>query len=100
LAGDPFAEETVVILHASADGAATMTGLAQSLASQYHILIPHLDGYGFTKLDCEKCLATFKYMQSVERYLTLLQIEKLHLIGHSMGADRASWGAADALQAE
>ena len=84
-AGDPFAEETVVILHASATGAATMTGLAQSLASRYHVLIPNLDGYGFTKLDCAKCPATFRHVQAVERFLSALQIEKLHLIGHSMG---------------
>ena len=31
MAGDPFAEETVIIIHASAEGAATMTGLAHSL---------------------------------------------------------------------
>jgi len=84
-AGDPSAEETVVILHASATGAATMTGLAQSLASRYHLLIPNLDGYGFTKLDCAKCPATFRHVQAVERFLSALQIEKLHLIGHSKG---------------
>ena len=66
-------------------GAATMTGLAQSLASRYHVLIPNLDGYGFTKLDCAKCPATFRHVQAVERFLSALQIEKLHLIGHSMG---------------
>ena len=84
-AGDPSAEETVVILHASATGAATMTGLAQSLASRYNVLIPNLDGYGFTKLDCAKCPATFRHVQAVERFLSTLQIEKLHLIGHSKG---------------
>lgn len=83
--GNPSAPETVVLLHASATGAATLTGLAQNLAHDYHVLVPNLDGYGMTKLDCAKCPATFRDVQVVERFLSSLNIGTFHLVGHSMG---------------
>lgn len=83
--GDPEAEETVVLLHASATGAMTLSGLATYLAPDRRVLIPNLDGYGETKLDCAKCPATFRHVQTVERFLTSLNVQQFHLIGHSMG---------------
>lgn len=77
--------ETVVMLHASATGAPMLTGLAEQLSDGRRVLVPNLDGYGGTKIDCPKCPATFRHVQTVERFLTALNVDDLHLIGHSMG---------------
>lgn len=83
--GDAGAPETVVILHASATGAAPLARMAEYLARNRRVLVPNLDGYGFTKIDCNRCPATFRHVQAAERFLTALGVQRFHLIGHSMG---------------
>ena len=83
--GDDGAAETVVLLHASATGAAALSGLATQLSPGRRVLVPNLDGYGETKLDCAKCPATFRHIQAVERFLAALSVDNFHLVGHSMG---------------
>jgi len=79
------APETVVLLHASATGAWSLAPLAAQLGAQYRVLVPNLDGYGMSKLDCARCPATFRHVQTVERFLNALEVERFHLVGHSMG---------------
>ena len=79
------APETIVLLHASATGAWSLAPLAEILSDRYRVLVPNLDGYGMSKLDCARCPATFRHVQTVERFLKALGIERFHLFGHSMG---------------
>lgn len=79
------APETIVLLHASATGAWSLAPLADILSDRYRVLVPNLDGYGMSKLDCARCPATFRHVQTVERFLKALGIERFHLFGHSMG---------------
>jgi len=83
--GGPDSAETAVLLHASATGAPMLAGLAERLAKGRRVLVPNLDGYGATKIDCPKCPATFRHVQTVEQFLHALKIDDIHLIGHSMG---------------
>ena len=83
--GGPESAETAVLLHASATGAPMLAGLAERLAKGRRVLVPNLDGYGATKIDCPKCPATFRHVQTVERFLHALKIDDIHLIDHSMG---------------
>ena len=63
------APETIVLLHASATGAWSLAPLAEILSDRYRVLVPNLDGYGMSKLDCARCPATFRHVQTVERFL-------------------------------
>jgi len=83
--GDPAAKEAVVCLHASATAAATLTPLGNRLGDRRRVLVPNLDGYGASKIDCAKCPATFRHVQAVERFLRALAVDDIHLVGHSMG---------------
>ena len=61
-----------------------LAGLAARLVISRRVLAPNLDGYG-AKIDCPKCPATVRHVQTVERFLHALAADDIHLIDHSMG---------------
>lgn len=98
--GPADAAETVVMLHAAATGAFALSALAGRLARDCRVLVPNLDGYGASRLDCVKCPPVFRHVQAVERFVRALELRAPHLIGHSMGGlvalrlarrDRIAW---------
>lgn len=83
--GPADAGETAILLHASATGAFALAALGERLSTGRRVLIPNLDGYGESRLDCVKCPPVFRHVQAVERFVRALGLDRSHLIGHSMG---------------
>ena len=83
--GADNAPETTLLLHASATGAWSLVPLAARLSETSRVFVPILDGYSMNKLNCARCPATFRHVQTVERFLQALEIESFHFVGHSMG---------------
>jgi abhydrolase domain-containing protein 6 len=77
--------EPVVLVHGFGASADSWNRFAKSLTKRYHVIAPDLPGWGAsTRL----ATASYGYPAQVERlhqFLSQLKLERVHLVGHSMG---------------
>jgi abhydrolase domain-containing protein 6 len=77
--------EPVVLVHGFGASADNWNRFAGRLAKRYRVIAPDLPGWGeSTRIDAE----SYAYPQQVERlrqFLRLLGLQRVHLVGHSMG---------------
>jgi len=96
-AGEP-GNPPVIFLHGNASASTIWEELMLELSDDYFCLAPDLRGYG--KSDPEKLIdATRGMMEWVDDLEALIQnmnIERFHLVGHSLGGS-VCWGAAAAV---
>jgi pimeloyl-ACP methyl ester carboxylesterase len=82
---------TLVCLHGWLDNGATFHRLAPLLAQDYHLLVVDLPGHGLSQPLAEG--AHYYIWQNIETLFELLAVRKLervHVLGHSMGGVVAS----------
>ncbi|MGL4317494.1 MAG: alpha/beta fold hydrolase [Pseudomonas sp.] len=91
--GGPAEGETILMLHGFGGNRDTWLRFARHLTDRYHVIVPDLPGFG----ESSKPDASYDVASQAERVHALakaLGIQKLHLIGNSMGGHIAALYAA------
>jgi pimeloyl-ACP methyl ester carboxylesterase len=82
--GDP-----IVMLHGFGGSKNDWLQFAKYFTSDYRVILPDLPGFGdSTKLEEEEFGIMFQ-VERVHKFARALQLEKIHLVGHSMGGNIA-----------
>jgi len=83
----------VLLLHGVMDNGLCWTPLGRVLASDYDVILPDARGHGLTHISDETW--TYEAMaDDVALLIKDLNVDKIQLVGHSMGADTAALVAA------
>jgi pimeloyl-ACP methyl ester carboxylesterase len=82
---------TIVCLHGWLDNSATFHRLAPLLANKYHLLLVDLPGHGLSQpLAAGAHYYVWENIETVYELLAVMGLDKVHLLGHSMGGVIAS----------
>ena len=83
----------VLLLHGVMDNGLCWTPLSRVLASDYDVILPDARGHGLTHISDETW--TYEAMaDDIALLIKELNLDKIQLVGHSMGADTAALVAA------
>jgi len=78
-----------VLVHGFADAGCVWSHLASRLAPQFRVLAPDLRGHGNSGWDPEVRYRTEVFAADLSRTVEAFRLERMVLIGHSLGADVA-----------
>jgi len=79
----------VILLHGATDNGLCWTTLAQSLADNYDVIMPDLQGHGLSDR-LNKGFTFKRYIEQVAGLSQMMNLMKPIIMGHSMGADTAA----------
>jgi pimeloyl-ACP methyl ester carboxylesterase len=77
--------ETVLLLHGYTANKDVWTYFAKRLTQGYHVVIPDLAGFGESTKRFEENYNIDSQVKRLDRFVEVLQLEKFHLVGNSMG---------------
>jgi pimeloyl-ACP methyl ester carboxylesterase len=86
--------ETVLLLHGYTANKDVWTYFAKRLTQDYHVVIPDLAGFGESTKRSDQNYNIDSQVKRVDRFVEVLQLEKFHLVGNSMGGAIAAVYAA------
>lgn len=76
--------QTVILIHGYLESMEIFCNLAEDLQNDYFVIVPDLPGHGASKVYSEKH-SLEKMAESVKLIMDFHGIERVHLLGHSMG---------------
>src|SRR5699024_8696333 len=79
--------EPIVLLHGFTGSSATWTYFVEQWKNDFHVITLDLSGHGKTHARESKTMESFS--RDFNELLSLLNIEKAHLVGYSMGGRTA-----------
>jgi len=82
--GDPAAPP-VILVHGGRDNAHSWDAIAAALAERHRVIVPDLAGHGDSEWTNSGDYPVNGYAFDIAHLITLLGIEKLPLVGHSLG---------------
>lgn len=74
----------LVFVHGYLGGAAAWEDQIKFFSKNYDVIVPELAGYG-ASFDSEACSSIEGYSTQILDFLTQINIDQFHLVGHSMG---------------
>ena len=77
--------ETVLLLHGYTANKDVWTYFAKRLTQDYHVVIPDLAGFGESAKRLGSNYNIDSQVKRLDRFAEVLQLEKFHLVGNSMG---------------
>jgi pimeloyl-ACP methyl ester carboxylesterase len=78
--------EPVFLLHGFGLDSRSMAGLASTLADRFKVILPEWRGHGGSRCPPREALYRYEYLRDdLKALLDALKIERVHLVGHSMG---------------
>jgi len=77
-------EQTVLLLHGWGGTNANFAGVSNELQSHFRVITPDLWGFGLSKTPPSN-FTIYDYAEHIVTLLSVLKIEKVHIIGHSFG---------------
>jgi pimeloyl-ACP methyl ester carboxylesterase len=86
---------TLVLLHGFAADRTVWLPLAAQLTAHFHVVIPDLPGWGESSRNPDGRYGVADQVQRLGDFLAALRLERVGLVGHSMGAAIAGAYAAD-----
>ncbi|MDF1747539.1 MAG: alpha/beta hydrolase [Alphaproteobacteria bacterium] len=86
--GDPSLP-VLVCLHGLRGYARTFDLIAHRMQDRFHVVALDQRGRGDTDWDPDRNYYTDQYVSDLERFLDILNFQKVHLLGHSMGGANA-----------
>jgi len=82
--------ETVLLLHGYTADKDFWTYFAKRLTGEYHIVVPDLAGFGESTKRLDENYSIDSQVKRLDRFAEVLQMEKFHLAGNSMGGTIAA----------
>ena len=82
--------ETVLLLHGFAASKDNWTYFAEPLTRDYHVVIPDLAGFGESTKRFNANYNIDSQVKRLDRFAEVLQLERFHLAGNSMGGQIAA----------
>ncbi|MEJ2252271.1 MAG: alpha/beta hydrolase [Candidatus Lokiarchaeota archaeon] len=79
-------KETIILLHGAMDNGLCWIPIAKKLSKNYFVIMPDARGHGLTKSEDEDWSYAAMAMD-VKNIIEKLQLNQIHIIGHSMGAN-------------
>lgn len=80
--------ETLLLLHCSSWNSEQWNSCIENLSKDYHVIVPDLRGHG--RSDCpEEGYRLNDFVVDLEELLCKFQVERVHIVGSSMGAEIA-----------
>jgi pimeloyl-ACP methyl ester carboxylesterase len=77
--------ETVLLVHGYTSNKDVWTYFAKRLTRDYHVIIPDLAGFGESTKRFEENYNIDSQVKRLDRFAEVLQLERFHLAGNSMG---------------
>lgn len=93
LEGGPEEAEVVVLLHGFGGDKDNWTRFAKSLTDQYRVIIPDLPGFGESNRYWDQSYSIPEQARRLEEFIGFMDLEAVHLVGHSMGGHLAGYYA-------
>ena len=84
-------KETILFIHGFSDSKETFYAIARPLPRKYNIIIPQLPGFGDTEKRQDLRYGLLDYVNWLQPFLSSLPVEKVHLVGHSLGGAISSY---------
>jgi pimeloyl-ACP methyl ester carboxylesterase len=86
---------TLVLLHGFAADKTVWLPLAEQLTAHFHVVIPDLPGWGESSRNAGASYGVQAQAQRLQAFLSALDLQRVVLVGHSMGGAIAGVYAAD-----
>lgn len=93
LEGGPEDADVVVLLHGFGGDKDNWTRFAKSLTDEYHVIIPDLPGFGESNRYWDQDYSIPEQARRLEEFITFMDFDSVHLVGHSMGGHLAGYYA-------
>jgi pimeloyl-ACP methyl ester carboxylesterase len=84
-------KETILFIHGFSDSKETFYAIASPLSRKYNIILPQLPGFGDTEKRQDLRYGLLDYVNWLQPFLSSLPVEKVHLVGHSLGGAISSY---------
>ncbi len=86
---------TLVLMHGAGSSKEVWLPVVSRLSEHYHLILPDLPGHGQSCRDMTRDFTMPGYSRWLNAFLGRLNIGKVHLVGHSIGASTAAWFSAE-----
>ncbi len=85
LSGGPDDGEVLVLLHGFGGDKDNWMRFARTLTADYRVVIPDLPGFGETNRHWDQDYGIRAQTERVHTFLSTMELDRFHLVGHSMG---------------
>ncbi|MCG8620288.1 MAG: alpha/beta hydrolase [Desulfobacterales bacterium] len=92
-AGDPD-RETIVLVHGFSSSKEPWIHMMTRFGKDYHVVAPDLPGFAKNRFVAEASYTIADQAARLDRFLSILGVDKVHLFGISMGGYISAWYAA------
>jgi len=87
--------ETIVLVHGFLGSSYDFRFLVERLEEDYHIIAPDLPGFGHSTRPNDYAYTASNHAATLHAFMTVMDIDRYHLLGHSMGGRVVLFHATD-----